>query len=165
MTSTVTHEGYIAQLTLDLDANVIHGEVVNTRDVLTFSVSDMKDIREAFAETIEDYKEWCAAEGVKPEKPLSGSMTLRMTPEVHQAASSRAALVGVSLNSWVVQTIECELGRREPTLIASDVDRRIAGVRDEVFKVLSTRTVLDTEQGPTPWESAGVGQGSVLTMQ
>lgn len=165
MTSTVTHEGYIAQLTLDLDANVIHGEVVNTRDVLTFSVSDMKDIRDAFAETIEDYRDWCASEGVKPEKPLSGSMTLRMTPEVHQAASSKAALVGVSLNAWVVQAIECELGRREPTLVAIDVDRRIAGVRDEVFKVLSTRTVLASEPNLTPWASAEDEQGSVLTIQ
>lgn len=143
MTSTATYEGYIAQLTLDLDANVIHGEVINTRDVLTFSVRELSQVREALADTIEDYKEWCRSLGQSPQKPLSGTLTLRLTPELHQAAANRAALMSMSLNAWLVSTVECELGKRPAVLTAPEVDHRAAvAARDEVVKVLSTRTVF-----------------------
>jgi predicted HicB family RNase H-like nuclease len=34
--TTMTHDGYVARVELDEDTGVFHGEVVNTRDVLTF---------------------------------------------------------------------------------------------------------------------------------
>ena len=34
--TTMTHDGYVASIELDEAAGVFHGEVINTRDVLTF---------------------------------------------------------------------------------------------------------------------------------
>lgn len=156
MTSTVTYEGYIAQLTIDLDANVIHGEVVNTRDVLTFSVRELSEVRAALADTIEDYKEWCASLNQPVQKPLSGTLTLRLTPELHQAAANRAAMLKTSLNAWLVTTVECELGKRPAVLTAPEVDHRAAAAaREEVVKVLETRTVYAEPRDMTPWSTYG----------
>lgn len=162
MTSTVTYEGYIAQLTIDLDANVIHGEVINTRDVLTFSVRDLSEVRQAFADTIEDYKEWCASLGQSVQKPLSGTMTLRMTPELHQAAANRAAMMKVSLNAWIVGTIECEVGKRPAVLTAGEVDTRVAaGVKDEVVKVLASRNIFGNDTEVPAWQEVAFSRPAI----
>jgi predicted HicB family RNase H-like nuclease len=34
--TTMTHDGYVATIDLDEEAGLFHGEVINTRDVLTF---------------------------------------------------------------------------------------------------------------------------------
>lgn len=167
MTSTLTHEGYIAELTVDADAGVIHGEVINTRDVLTFSAKNPADLKAAFADTIEDYREWCASKGETPQKPLSGTVTLRMGPELHQAAANRAALRKQSLNQWIVCAIECDLGKRPANLTVHEVDYRVAaGVREEVVRVLTNKTVFgrEAEAEFTAWE-VDLGIAGRATMQ
>jgi predicted HicB family RNase H-like nuclease len=53
--TTMTHNGYIASIELDEDAGLFHGEVINTRDVLTFQGRTPEELRTAFADTIADY--------------------------------------------------------------------------------------------------------------
>lgn len=158
--TTMTYDGYIATVTIDLDANVLHGEVVNTRDVLTFSAKSADQLRSAFEETIRDYRDWCNAEGVPPEKPYSGTLTLRLNPTTHRMAAARAAEEGVSLSSWLSRVVDCELGQRPAHVTEASLQRRVqAGVREEVFRVLSTETVLGGEQGDIDlWRTDGMLQ-------
>lgn len=144
--TTMTYDGYIATVTIDLEANVLHGEVVNTRDVLTFSAKSPQELKAAFEDTINDYRAWCAADGVDPEKPYSGTLTLRLAPAVHRLAASRAAEESVSLASWLVRVVECELGQRPAHVTEASLRKRMQiGVREEVYRVLSTETVLGGE--------------------
>ncbi len=58
--TTMTLEGYLATIELDAEAGLFHGEVINTRDVLTFQGRSPEDLKQAFAETLADYRQWCA---------------------------------------------------------------------------------------------------------
>lgn len=146
---TMNHEGYIANLTIDEELGVIHGEVINTRHVITFSAEAVADLKNAFADSIADYKAWCKEDGVEPEKPYSGTMSLRVGPELHRAAAIRSSAEKVSLNAWIVRVIECELGHRPATLSHADLDKRVArGVRDEVVRVLSVNTHIGGHDNP-----------------
>lgn len=129
---TMTFEGYVASITIDDELGVLHGEVINTRDVLTFSAKDVPSLKEAFADTIADYRAWCAAEGVEPEKPYSGTVSLRLGGELHQCVAIRAAQEHVSINTLIVQMIECGLGKRAEVVTREDLNL----VRDEVVKVV-----------------------------
>lgn len=93
----------------DDEAGIIHGEVINTRDVITFQGTCAADIRQAFIDSVEDYLEFCTERGEKPEKPFSGRLLLRMPPELHQQAYIRAKQAGISLNEWVNRAIEKQL--------------------------------------------------------
>jgi predicted HicB family RNase H-like nuclease len=68
----MTHDGYVATIELDEAAGLFHGEVVNTRDVLTFQGRTFDELKTAFADTITDYVEWCRERGKEPERPFSG---------------------------------------------------------------------------------------------
>ncbi len=69
------HEGYIASIELGEDAGLFHGEVINTRDVLTFQGRAFAELQSAFADTIADYRDWCQERGKEPERPYSGPLT------------------------------------------------------------------------------------------
>lgn len=103
--TTMHHDGYVAMVELDEEAGLFHGEVINTRDVLTFQGRALPELRKAFRETIEDYVAWCRERGKEPEKPYSGNFTLRLSPELHRRVAVAAARAGKSLNGFVVETL------------------------------------------------------------
>ena len=104
--TTMHHEGYIATIDLDEEAGLFHGEVVNTRNVLTFQGRTLKELMKAFADTIADYVAWCRERGKEPERPYSGHFTLRVSPELHRRVAVAAARAGKSVNGFVAETLD-----------------------------------------------------------
>ena len=104
--TTMTHEAYVATVELDEEAGLFHGEVINTRDVLTFQGRTLDELRAAFADTLADYVEWCRERGKEPERPYSGKFNLRLSPELHRRVATAAAKSGKSINGFVAETLE-----------------------------------------------------------
>jgi predicted HicB family RNase H-like nuclease len=107
----MTLDGYLATIELDADAGLFHGEVINMRDVLTFQGRSPEDLKQAFAETLADYRQWCAERGKSPEKPFSGTFTVRLDPELHRKIAAAAATAHQSLNSFVGKTLAKAAGQ------------------------------------------------------
>jgi predicted HicB family RNase H-like nuclease len=104
--TTMTHDGYVTRVELDEEASIFHGEVVNTKDVLTFQGRTLDELRTAFADTIADYVDWCRERGKEPERPYSGNFTVRVSPELHRRIAAAAAREGKSINAFIVSTLE-----------------------------------------------------------
>ncbi len=102
----MTSDGYLAKVELDEEAGLFHGEVINTRDVLTFQGRTLDELKAAFAETIADYIEWCRERGKEPERPYSGNFTVRVSPELHRRIAAAAAREGKSVNAFIASTLE-----------------------------------------------------------
>jgi predicted HicB family RNase H-like nuclease len=105
MTDLLEYKGYVGQVTLDREAGLFHGEVLNTRDVITFQGTTVPKLEKALRDSIEDYLAFCSERGEKPEKPVSGRFVVRIPPDLHRAAIVAAAHENVSLNSWVKERI------------------------------------------------------------
>src|SRR4029077_2805007 len=104
--TTMTHDGYVATIELDEEGGLFHGEVINTRDVLTFQGRTLNELKVAFADTIADYIEWCRERGKEPERPYSGNFTVRISPELHRRVATAAARSGKSVNTFVAETLD-----------------------------------------------------------
>jgi predicted HicB family RNase H-like nuclease len=100
------YKGYRAKVDLDEDAGVFHGEVINTRDVITFQGSSVKELKRAFEDSVDDYLEFCASRGEDPEKPFSGKFLVRVPPEVHRRIMTEARRQGKSLNAYVAEKLQ-----------------------------------------------------------
>lgn len=100
------YKGYRAAVRFDSDADVFHGEVVGTRDVIVFEGTSVEQLYREFRHSIDDYLAVCAERGRTPDKPFSGRIPLRVAPEVHRAAVAAAKSEGISLNSWLAQAVE-----------------------------------------------------------
>ncbi len=105
------HKGYLATVEFDADASLIHGRVVNTRDVITFQGRSVDEIKQAFVDSVEDYLEFCATRHEEPERPFSGKLLLRMPPELHRSVTICAAEQGMSVNRWMVLQLEESVAR------------------------------------------------------
>lgn len=101
----MTHEGYIAEIDLDQDAGLLNGIVLNTRATLHFAGRTVDDLRQAFADTVADYRDWCRERGVEPEKPYSGTLSLRIPPELHRRIAEKAAQSGESINQFIADRL------------------------------------------------------------
>jgi predicted HicB family RNase H-like nuclease len=53
------YKGYIGQFEFDAQAGIFHGEVVSTRDVITFQGQTMTELRRAFYDSVNDYLDFC----------------------------------------------------------------------------------------------------------
>lgn len=101
----MTYKGYIGQVEFDDEANIFHGEVINTRDVITFQGQSVNELRQAFIDSVDDYLAFCAERGEIPEKPYSGKLIVRMSPDLHMQAVCEAAKSSESLNQWINHAI------------------------------------------------------------
>lgn len=99
------YRGYSATVSFDEDALLFHGEVLGIRDVITFQARTAEELPKAFHESVDDYLDWCAEDGADPEKPFSGSLSLRATPELHKRMADAAARSAKSLNQWMVDAL------------------------------------------------------------
>jgi len=106
MASTMEYKGYIARVEYDDEAQLFHGQIMNLRDVITFQGRSVTELRKALRGSVDDYVAFCAARGEEPEKPFSGKVLLRLTPELHRAAMVAAAQRRRSLNAWASEVIE-----------------------------------------------------------
>jgi len=100
------HKGYVGKVEFDDEAGVFYGEVVNTRDVITFQGASVLELKKAFHDSIEDYLAFCQERGEAPDKPLSGRFVTRISPDLHRRINLAASLSGKSVNTWVTEQLE-----------------------------------------------------------
>ena len=99
------YKGYIGDVMYDDEAKLFHGEVLGLKDVITFQGTNVQEIEKAFRDSIDDYLEWCKKSDEKPEKAFSGSLCVRMKPDLHAKLSREAQLKNQSLNTLIVEKL------------------------------------------------------------
>ena len=109
----MTYKGYQATVELDEEAGIFHGEVINTRDVITFQGSSVRELKRAFQDSVDDYLEFCASRGEDPEKPFSGKFLVRVPPDVHRQIMAEARRQRKSLNAYVLERLKPAPAQRE----------------------------------------------------
>jgi predicted HicB family RNase H-like nuclease len=103
--NTMTYKGYVGKFEYDPEAEIFHGDVLELTDVITFQGRSIDELKQALADSVEDYLEFCAEQGKEPQRPYSGRFNVRIKPELHQRIASRAAQDGKSLNAWVAEAL------------------------------------------------------------
>lgn len=56
-------KGYIGKVDFDDEAEILHGEVTNIRDVITFQGQSTEERKKAFRDSVDDYRAFCSERG------------------------------------------------------------------------------------------------------
>ena len=115
------YKGYLARVEFDDEGDILHGEVLNTRDVVTFQGRSVQELHQAFRESVEDYLTFCAQRGEKPDPPYSGKFVVRLSPDQHRLAVLAAKQAEKSLNAWVAERISRDAARELETTHGKDI--------------------------------------------
>jgi predicted HicB family RNase H-like nuclease len=104
--TTMKHGRYVANIDYDPEIDSFFGEVVNTRDTITFYGRSIPELKKEFGRSIEAHVEFCKRQGIDPGKPYSGRIPLRIPADLHRKLDADAALHGMSLNAYIKRTLE-----------------------------------------------------------
>ena len=101
----MNYRGYAAKVGFDPEAFLLHGEIADIADVVTFQASSVAELEREFHAAVDDYLAFCEENGMEPQKPYSGRVLLRMDPELHRDAARSARAADESLNTFVTRAI------------------------------------------------------------
>jgi predicted HicB family RNase H-like nuclease len=105
MSALLMYKGYTGSLEIDLEAGVLFGRVIDITDVITFQGATIEEAQQAFRDAVDDYLTYCEELGQEPERPFSGKILFRTTPERHRRIFVAANLRGMSVNSWIDEAL------------------------------------------------------------
>jgi predicted HicB family RNase H-like nuclease len=105
------YRGYFASIWFEPDDNMFHGMADGLRDVIHFSGASAEELQRAFHDSVDAYLEACAADGIAPEKPYSGKLAFRTSPDHHRLIAEAAARKAISINQFMDEAL-AEAARR-----------------------------------------------------
>lgn len=98
MNNVMSYRGYSARVEYDDEDGILFGRIAGICDGVSFHADNVGALKEAFHEAVDDYIETCAKAGKEPQKPYSGKVMLRLSPELHARLALAAELQGKSIN-------------------------------------------------------------------
>jgi predicted HicB family RNase H-like nuclease len=101
----MTYKSYAARIEYSDADSLFIGHIAGIKDIVGFHGESVSELRAAFEEAVEDYLETCAKVGKTPQRPYSGKVMLRISPELHANIAMRAEASGKSLNQWAAETL------------------------------------------------------------
>ena len=109
MKDKLIYKEFIGNVHYSDEDNTFYGKIEGINDLVTFEGQTVKELKQAFMDSVEDYIELCKDAGKVPLKSFKGTFNIRITPELHGLAFEKALIQGKSLNQFVQQAIEKEL--------------------------------------------------------
>lgn len=103
--SMLEYKGYHASVEFDAEDNIFVGEVFGITDSLNFHGESVDELKEMFAQCIDNYLEICEQIGKQPDKEFKGTFNVRITPELHKRAALEAEKQKITLNQFVSNAI------------------------------------------------------------
>lgn len=103
--NTMAINDYQAVIMFDPDIQMFRGEFIGLNGGADFYAKDVDGLRREGEISLRVFLQACAEDGVDPHKHFSGKFSLRVDPELHEAAAIAAAAQGQSLNQWATEAI------------------------------------------------------------
>ncbi len=102
------YKGYTAHIEIDETAGILFGKVLDIKDVITFKGSTVEELEQEFHNSVDDNLEWCAELKEEPDKPFSGKLPFRTTPQRHRQIYLAAKKANKSINAWMDEILAKE---------------------------------------------------------
>jgi len=107
MSKFLEYKGYMGTVEYSLEDNLLFGEVVGIRSLISYEGSDLESLKKDFEDGIESYLSSCEYECVPPEKPYTGSLGVRISPTLFKQLYTFSS----TRNQTTDQTIEDAIRR------------------------------------------------------
>ena len=101
----MTYKTYIARIEYDEVDRIFVGHLAGIKDIVGFHGSTVDELEQAFHEPVDNYLAICEETGRPAQKPYSGKLMLRVSPEAHAAVATTAAAHGKSINQWATEVL------------------------------------------------------------
>lgn len=108
MKDVIEYKGFIGSVHFNSEDEVFYGKIEGINDLVTFEAADVKSLKKAFKESVDDYLDLCSKYDKETEKSFKGSFNIRISSELHRKAYRKSLREGISLNQLVQKALEKE---------------------------------------------------------
>jgi predicted HicB family RNase H-like nuclease len=106
MSQTLDYRGYSGSVLYSAEDKILHGRIVGIRDAVSYEGKDVKGLEKNFRAAVDEYLQFCEAEGKTPDTPFKGSFNVRLSPDLHKRAALYAAEHDRKLNAVVQDALQ-----------------------------------------------------------
>lgn len=104
------YKGYKGSVEYSKADNCLCGKVLGlSKDLILYEGNTIDELRVDFESGIDSYIAGCVADGKEPDKPFSGSLSIRISPEIHSKIAQLAKNAGVSINGYIKNALENQI--------------------------------------------------------
>jgi predicted HicB family RNase H-like nuclease len=104
----LTYKGFLGSTDYDENAEVFYGTLVNANTIMSFRGSSVEELKTSFHNLVDSYLADCERDGLEPEKPFSGKITVRVSPLLHRRFAIKAAERKESMNQYLEELMARE---------------------------------------------------------
>jgi len=106
MKNMMEYRDYFGSVEYSNDDETFYGKVAFVRALISYEGETVKELKQAFRESVDDYLKLCRQQGKKPEQPFKGTFNVRTGPELHRKAAIYAESHNTNLNQVVKEALE-----------------------------------------------------------
>ncbi len=107
--NTLKYKGFIGSVAFSEKDNLFFGKIEGIDGLVNFEGESVNELTGAFHEAVDDYLAFCEAEGIAPHKSYTGTLNVRLTPEIHSRMAFLAKQAGMSINSFIRIAVEKQI--------------------------------------------------------
>ncbi|WP_285822518.1 type II toxin-antitoxin system HicB family antitoxin [Duncaniella freteri] len=104
--NTLKYKGFIGSVAFSETDGVFFGKIEGIDGLVNFEGESVTELTNSFHEAVEDYLAYCEEEGIEPHKSYSGTLNIRLTPDIHNRVAVLAKQAGISINAFIRNAVE-----------------------------------------------------------
>jgi predicted HicB family RNase H-like nuclease len=104
------YKGYSGTVEYSEEDNCLYGKVIGmNKNIISYEGKTIEELKADFEAGIDLYLDSCNERGVKPQKPFSGTLNIRIPSEVHSQLALKAQMSGRSINAIIKDLLTSQL--------------------------------------------------------
>ena len=106
------YKGYTGSVEYSEEDNCLFGKVqgLDKGTCILYEGNTGDELKADFEEAIDCYLESCKERGIAPKQPYSGTLNVRLSPEIHSKIAMLAKEAGITINGYIKKALEDQLG-------------------------------------------------------
>jgi predicted HicB family RNase H-like nuclease len=102
MSNKLKYKGYTGSVEYSAEDNCFFGRVEGmVKDAITYEGISADELKKDFEDAVNTYLMRCEEKGIKPRKPFSGILNVRINPVLHERLADIAGFSGSTLNTVI----------------------------------------------------------------
>ena len=109
MKNTMEYKGYIGSVEFAEEKTCFFGSVLGITTPISYEGESAWKLITNFHGAVDEYLARCKETGIQPEAAYTGSISLRIAPELHKQAALAALSEDITLNRFIETAIQSAL--------------------------------------------------------
>ena len=106
MSDLMQYKGYQGSVEYSDEDKILFGKVQFIKSLLMYEGNTIEELEQSFHQVIDEYLEECKVDGIKPNRPCSGVLNVRLGHQRHLAVAINAQKMGVSINDLICKAVD-----------------------------------------------------------